>query len=379
MRRARPTSDATPSDPPPDRPAEGVPAQAGPHGVDALPPRDATGRDADRPGDPHDSDPAADHAAGETSPEGDEEREVGALRRCVVTRERGERAAMLRFVVGPDGALVPDLAARLPGRGMWLSPRSDVVETARARGAFARAARGPVTVPSDLLALLQAGLSNRVADLLGFARRAGQAVAGYAKAREWVQAGRAALVLQAGDGSPDERARLLSGARELPVCTALSAARLGAVFGRDHVVHVAVMRGRLAEQLAVDAGRLAGLLVPVATRPAGGRHGTARLHRPREAGAAGPGAAAAPGSGSAAPRSGGGSGTSAGGRPDPVPPDGEAGRTGSVAASGRTSDAGRRQGGQAATRRAGRAGMPARAGDVPTGAPVAQQSGRTGA
>ena len=169
---------------------------------------------------------------------------------------------MIRFVVGPDRAIVPDLTARLPGRGIWLSASGDVIETAGAKGnltrAFARAARGPVVVPPDLLAVLEAALVRRIGELLGLTRRAGQAVAGFDKAREWLRGGRARLVLQAADGSAAERARLLSGIT-LPVFTPLPGAALGRVFGRDYVVHVAIAPGKLAESLHVEAERLAGL------------------------------------------------------------------------------------------------------------------------
>jgi hypothetical protein len=186
---------------------------------------------------------------------------------------------MLRFVLGPDRVVVPDLAARLPGRGMWLSPSANVVETARAKGAFARAASrgsakgaavsGPVTVPADLLAMIKAGLVRRVADHLGLARRAGQAVAGFTKAREWVAQGRAAGVVQACDGSLDERSRFLSGARGIWVAWPLPAETLGAVFGRDHAVHVAVASGKLAEALRNDVERLAGISGLVMFKQAG--------------------------------------------------------------------------------------------------------------
>jgi len=186
--------------------------------------------------------------------------ERGPQRRCIVTRAHGAREKMVRFVIGPDRQVVPDLAARLPGRGLWLSARADVLETARAKGAFARAARGPVTVPADLNAVLQAGLARRISDHLGLARRAGQAVGGFAKAREWVQAGRAGLVMQASDGSEEERRRLLSGAADgLVVAWPLDSGALGAIFGRDQVVHVAVLEGRLAEALRNEVERLDGI------------------------------------------------------------------------------------------------------------------------
>ncbi len=208
-----------------------------------------------------------------------DEPERGPLRRCIVTRERLPKERMIRFVVAPDRRLTPDLAARLPGRGIWLSAHRDVLETARTRGAFARAARGQVILPPDLPALLQDGLLRRMADCLGLARRAGQAVCGYARVREWITDGRAAVVVQAVDGSPDERSRLLSGARGLPVVAAFSAAGLAAAFGRDHVVHAALSRGALADRLVAEGGRFAGLadaaarVRPASTRPDGGRGG----------------------------------------------------------------------------------------------------------
>jgi predicted RNA-binding protein YlxR (DUF448 family)/ribosomal protein L30E len=180
---------------------------------------------------------------------------------------------MLRFVLGPDRAIVPDLSARLPGRGYWLSARPDVLEAGRKKGlasAFARAARGPVIVPPDLVEMVRAGLVRRVSEHIGLARRAGQAVAGFAKAREWVVAGRAGLVVQASDGSEDERRRLMSGAGEVPVAWPLDGAALGAVFGREHAVHVAVASGRLSEIVLIEIERLAGVTGQPMTRQAGG-------------------------------------------------------------------------------------------------------------
>jgi ribosomal protein L7Ae-like RNA K-turn-binding protein len=175
---------------------------------------------------------------------------------------------MIRFVVGPDRALVPDLAARLPGRGIWLSASGDVIKPSGAKGdadrqlarAFARAARGPVLVPQDLSGVLEAALVRRIGETLGLARRAGQAIAGFEKAREWMRTSQARLVLQASDGSEAERARFLSGVGEaVLVADPLPGAALGRVFGRDYVVHVAIAPGRLAEVLKIETARLAGL------------------------------------------------------------------------------------------------------------------------
>ena len=207
--------------------------------------------------------PRAENASdlpGNAPQEIEDEPETGPLRRCAVTRERLPKEQMIRFVISPDRLVVPDIAAKLPGRGIWLSARGDVIETARTRGAFSKAARGQVTVPPDLSAGLVLALTRRVGDTLGLARRAGQAVSGFAKAREWMVAGRVGLVIQARDGSSDERARFLGGrGSELPVVTPLDGVQLGVIFGREHVVHVVVAPGRLASMLRIEAERLAGL------------------------------------------------------------------------------------------------------------------------
>jgi predicted RNA-binding protein YlxR (DUF448 family) len=187
---------------------------------------------------------------------------------------------MIRFVLSPDRVPVPDLAERLPGRGMWLSAKADVIEQAIRRGAFAKAARGEVLAPPDLRATVEDGLRGRIRDLVGFARRAGQAVSGWQAAREWLLAGRVGLLVQAADGSEAEKARLL-GPREVPVAQPLSGAELGALFGRDRAVHVAIAPGRLAERIAAEAARLAGVIPAAGTEGATpqGEGQRARLRR----------------------------------------------------------------------------------------------------
>jgi predicted RNA-binding protein YlxR (DUF448 family) len=199
--------------------------------------------------------PAANPAA---APDDAEEPERGPLRRCLVTRDSLPKEAMIRFVLDPERVVVPDLAGKLPGRGMWLSAKADVLERAVKRGAFSRAARGTVQLPPDLHARIEDGLKRRLRDLVGFARRSGQAICGREAVREWMQSGKAGLLVEASDGSPNERARLVGG-RGLPVVAPLSADMLGGVFGRDHAVHVAIARGRLADAIVVESARLVGI------------------------------------------------------------------------------------------------------------------------
>ena len=165
---------------------------------------------------------------------------------------------MLRFVVGPEQILVFDAAATLPVRGLWLRARADVVTSALKRGVFSRASKQQLKIPETLPELIEAGLKRRMTDLLGLARRGGNAISGFEKAREWLAAGRVGLVVQAKDGSADECRRFLSG-RNVPVVTALSGAVLGKIFGRDNAVHVVIASGKLARMIEVEAERLAGV------------------------------------------------------------------------------------------------------------------------
>lgn len=165
---------------------------------------------------------------------------------------------MLRFVVGPGGELVPDVEARLPGRGLWLTPRRDIVERAVAKRLFARAARRPVLVPPELADRIEALLVQRCRDGLGLARRSGVAVAGFERAAEAVRRGDAGLLVFALDGADAGRRKMAGLGRAVPSAAVLTAAELGAAFGREHVVHVAVGPGRLALRLLADLRRLAG-------------------------------------------------------------------------------------------------------------------------
>ena len=187
-----------------------------------------------------------------------DEPERGPLRRCLVTRQQGKREAMLRFVVAPDGTLVFDPGATLPGRGLWLSADGDVINSAARRGVFARAARKSLTLPEDLQTHVTAALTQRIIDLLGLARRSGAAISGFEKARDWLRTNRGGLILQAADGSPEERDRFAGGSK-LPRWAVLSASALGRIFGREQTVHVVIAPGRLACMIEIEAQRLQGV------------------------------------------------------------------------------------------------------------------------
>ncbi len=179
-------------------------------------------------------------------------------RRCFVTRRVVDKDALVRFVVGPDHTVVPDTTGTLPGRGLWLSAERDVVNTACTRNVFAKGFRVRVATEPDLAAHVERLLARRCLDLLGLARRAGAAAAGFEKVRSLVGSGAAGVVVVASDAAADGRQKLSRMARGVPLVATLSAAELAAAVGRGHVVYLAVRKGRLAHRFTVEAGRLAG-------------------------------------------------------------------------------------------------------------------------
>src|SRR3954452_4470692 len=107
---------------------------------------------------------------------------------------------MIRFVLGPDRSLVPDLAARLPGRGMWLSAERGAVRTALAKNLFAKVARGQVTTEAVLPDGLEPMLVAPCLDLVGLARGAGGLVAGFDQVADWLRRGKGGRVVGARGG-----------------------------------------------------------------------------------------------------------------------------------------------------------------------------------
>ena len=193
------------------------------------------------------------NAARPADPEG-----PGPWRRCLVGGVTRPAEEMIRFVLAPDGSVVPDVAGRLPGRGFWLSARRDTVKTACAKKLFAKAARAQVTVAPGLDAEVERLLVRRCLDLVGMARRAGQVVVGFEKVRNHLRIAEAGVLLAAADGAANGREKVAALAPDAPVIDLFSGAELGAALGRGHAVHAVVAPGAIAGKLLHEAARLAG-------------------------------------------------------------------------------------------------------------------------
>ena len=182
-------------------------------------------------------------------------------RRCIVTGEVQPKGGLVRFVVGMAGEIVPDIAGRLPGKGIYVAASVEAVGTAARKGLFARAARQPVTVPSGLAGDVEAQLARRLIETISLARKAGAAVSGLEKVKEWLVGGTAAVLVQAADGSVRERARLRPPGGPETRIDCLTGQELGLAFGRERAIHGALAAGGLAKRALEEAARLAGFRI----------------------------------------------------------------------------------------------------------------------
>ena len=183
-------------------------------------------------------------------------------RRDIVSGEVMDEARLIRFVAGPDGVVVPDLARKLPGRGIWVAADRASVTTAARKGQFARAAKAPLKAAPDLADQVQVLLKSRLLSGLGLARRAGDLTSGFEKVSSAIASGKAAWLIEATDGAADGRRKLLSQARRQnppPGLVGLfDATELGLALGLENVIHTAFLAGRAAERWAEDVRRVAG-------------------------------------------------------------------------------------------------------------------------
>jgi predicted RNA-binding protein YlxR (DUF448 family) len=179
-------------------------------------------------------------------------------RRCIVTGDVQPKAGLVRFVVSPEGQIFPDLAEKLPGRGIWVTSDRAAIDKAAVKGLFSRAAKAPVTVSADLADTVEAALARRVVDLISLSRKSGRAVSGFEKVKGWLADGKAKVLFQASDGSERGKGKLWTpeGGRWFGC---LTASELGMAFGRDSVVHGALAAGGLTKRVVEEAAKLSGL------------------------------------------------------------------------------------------------------------------------
>lgn len=184
-------------------------------------------------------------------------------RRCIVSGEVLSDDKLIRFVVGPDGAITPDIAAKLPGRGIWVGASAQTLSSAMARSLFAKAAKTNVKVADDLVTRVEDLLVQRMQSDLGIARRSGQILLGFDAVLAALKSDTPPEVLiEARDGAMDGKRKLFGAAHarglKIETIECLTSAELSVAVGRENVIHAALKSGRLKERLSMDAERLSG-------------------------------------------------------------------------------------------------------------------------
>lgn len=185
-------------------------------------------------------------------------------RSCIVTRAALSPDRLIRFVLSPQAVVTPDIRRALPGRGVWVTAsRARIAEACR-RKAFARAFKKEVTTPADLAEDVGLLLRKDALQALSLANKAGALTAGFEKTRAALEGGGALALLEASDGSPEGRKKLIgkliaawrrgegaSGAEpepgepglgEFAIVDSFTSLELDLALGRPHVIHAALLR-----------------------------------------------------------------------------------------------------------------------------------------
>ncbi len=189
---------------------------------------------------------------------------AGSERTCIVTGTKDVPEAMLRFALGPDGSVVPDISRKLPGRGVWTELSFKAVSRAAAKQAFSRAFRAKAGVPASLAETVDALLERDALQALSIANKAGLVVAGAFKVDSAIEAGGVTALIQASDGAADGAAKRLQALRaklgpeaNAIVCVDIfSSGQLDLALGRANVIHAALKHGAASSAFLARADRL---------------------------------------------------------------------------------------------------------------------------
>ncbi len=188
----------------------------------------------------------------------------GSLRRCIVTRTELPPESLIRFVSDPSGTIFPDLARKLPGRGVWVTAERSAIEAAVKQNAFAKSLKRQVTVPPDLPEAIDALFVKRLLNSLSLANKAGLVHTGAEKVEKLLDGGRAVALLHGFDGTAEGRRKLdrkftaiqRDKGRSVPIVDWLTIEELSLAMGRSNVVHAGLIQGGATKRFLSEAERL---------------------------------------------------------------------------------------------------------------------------
>lgn len=195
---------------------------------------------------------------------GSAQTDEGSQRTCIVTRAKLPPDELLRFVLGPDGQVVPDLKRKLPGRGVWVQATAKAVAEAIRRKAFTRGFKEPAQAPGDLAERVDALIEKDALQSLSMANKAGLVATGAFKVETEIASQAPAALIHARDGSPDGARKIAAALRRRGETTAqtprielFASSQLDLALGRANVIHAALRKGAASNAFLARCRRLA--------------------------------------------------------------------------------------------------------------------------
>jgi uncharacterized protein len=178
-------------------------------------------------------------------------------RMCAVTRAVRPIEELIRFVVSPQGEVIPDLKRKLPGRGLWVSASAQAVAEAVRRNQFSKGFKRDVRAAPNLAADTEKLLVRGAIEALAMAAKAGQVISGFGKVEDALRQRNAqaqiGALIHASDGAADgirkldavvrQNAGINDESNRFPVVTALTSEQLDLALGRSNVIHAALLAG----------------------------------------------------------------------------------------------------------------------------------------
>lgn len=185
-------------------------------------------------------------------------------RSCIVSREAMPSERLIRFVLDPEGQVVPDLRHRLPGRGVWVTARADMVALAEKKRLFSRGFKEEVKVEPGLAGRVEALLEDAALHAVSFARKAGEIVTGFAKVEAAIARDAVVGIVQAKEAGDDGRSKIEAALKRrfgradaVPILRIFRSEQLDLALGRSNVIHAALLAGRASENVLERVAALA--------------------------------------------------------------------------------------------------------------------------
>ena len=190
--------------------------------------------------------------------------ETGSERTCIVTGTKDGPEAMLRFALGPDGSVIPDIRRKLPGRGVWTRLSFETVNRAASKQAFSRAFRAKADAPASLAEAVDALLERDAIQSLSICNKAGLVVAGAFKVDAAIESGGVAALIRAADGASDGAAKRVQAliaklgleAKAVARVDLFTSRQLDLALGRANVIHAALKQGAASSAFLAKVDRL---------------------------------------------------------------------------------------------------------------------------